>query len=160
SIFFQERFFLSLPLDRGSLELWNLEHGDPLLYEPPSDTGSARHMTLSPTSGDRRGARSRGPVMTTGPGRLMPFPLKFAAGVVFQRTLAVAGATAFMLVISSAPLPPPWHNLPSALADPGGNGRGNNGNGNGNGGATGDHQKKDRKDSEKDKNDNNADADE
>lgn len=59
-------------------------------------------------------------------------------GAVLRRAGAVAVAA--LLIVVPALSPSAWHDLPSALAAPGGNGKGNNGNGNGNGGPTGAHE--------------------
>src|SRR5580765_2305252 len=61
-------------------------------------------------------------------------------GAVLRRAGAVAIAA--LLMVGPALSPSAWHDLPSALAAPGGNGKGNNGNGNGNGGSTGAHEDK------------------
>ena len=56
------------------------------------------------------------------------------------RTVALAGAAVLMAVLLSAGLPERWCPLPSAWADPGGNGKGNGKGGeNGNGGQSGAH---------------------
>jgi hypothetical protein len=54
-----------------------------------------------------------------------------------RRTAALVGATLLIISLASAMVSSTWPGVPSALADPGGNGKGNNGNGNGNGGANG-----------------------
>ena len=58
---------------------------------------------------------------------------------VVRRTAVLAVASLLIVGLSSATLPPPWHGVPAALAEAGGNGKGNNGNGKGNGGPTGEH---------------------
>jgi hypothetical protein len=71
---------------------------------------------------------------------------------VLRRASAVAVTS--LLMIGPALLLSAWHDLPPALAAPGGNGKGNNGNGSVNGGPTGAHEdqrsaakaKKDKKD--------------
>src|SRR5580765_3901615 len=83
-------------------------------------------------------------------------------GAVLRRAGAVAIAA--LLMVGPALSPSAWHDLPSALAAPGGNGKGNNGNGKGNGGPTGAHEDqgaaaKAQKD-KKDKSTGESDADE
>jgi hypothetical protein len=90
---------------------------------------------------------------------------------VMRRTTALAGVALLVVGLSSATLPPPWHGVPAALAEAGGNGKGNNGNGKGNGGPTGVHsdngngsaaksgkEKDKQKDKDQNDNDNNEGA--
>jgi hypothetical protein len=76
-----------------------------------------------------------------------------------RRTAALVGATLLIISLASAMVSSTWPGVPSALADPGGNGKGNNGNGkgnngngNGNGGAN-DSAAQSGKDKQKDKQD-------
>src|SRR5215813_11031561 len=57
-----------------------------------------------------------------------------------RRTVALAGATVFVVALVSAALAPAWLLASPVLADPGGNGKGNGKGGeNGNGGKSGSH---------------------